>query len=66
MRFLFGKHRQNENRCQRGYKTINKIKKPRTRLARRGSRLEQKTGIEPAFLAWEANVLPLNYFCKTA
>lgn len=25
--------------------------------------LEQKTGIEPAFLAWEANVLPLNYFC---
>ena len=25
--------------------------------------VEQKTGIEPAFLAWEANVLPLNYFC---
>ena len=25
--------------------------------------LEQMTGIEPAFLAWEANALPLSYIC---
>lgn len=25
--------------------------------------LEQVTGIEPAYLAWKANVLPLNYTC---
>ena len=50
----------------------------RSRYARRGSRhlfqtkrppqgwpfcLEQMTGIEPAFLAWEANALPLSYIC---
>ena len=41
-----------------------KIKtEPGTRIASRLSLVEQKTGIEPAFLAWEANVLPLNYFC---
>ena len=26
--------------------------------------LEQMTGIEPAWSAWEAEVLPLNYICK--
>ena len=25
--------------------------------------LEQMTGIEPAYSAWEADVLPLNYIC---
>ena len=25
--------------------------------------MEHVTGIEPAYLAWEANVLPLNYTC---
>ncbi len=25
--------------------------------------LEHVTGIEPAYSAWEANVLPLNYTC---
>ena len=25
--------------------------------------LEHLTGIEPAYLAWEASVLPLNYRC---
>jgi hypothetical protein len=25
--------------------------------------LEQMTGIEPAYPAWEAGVLPLNYIC---
>ena len=53
----------------------------RSRYARRGSShlfqtkrppqgwpfcLEQMTGIEPAFLAWEANALPLSYICITA
>ncbi len=27
------------------------------------SELEHLTGIEPAYLAWEASVLPLNYRC---
>ena len=26
--------------------------------------MEQATGIEPAYSAWEADVLPLNYACK--
>ena len=26
-------------------------------------KLEHVTGIEPAYSAWEANVLPLNYTC---
>lgn len=26
--------------------------------------LEQATGIEPAWSAWEAEVLPLNYACR--
>ena len=26
--------------------------------------MEQMTGIEPAWSAWEAEVLPLNYICK--
>ena len=25
--------------------------------------MEQMTGIEPAFSAWEADILPLNYIC---
>lgn len=28
------------------------------------SNLEHATGIEPAYSAWEANVLPMNYACK--
>ena len=30
-----------------------------------GILLEQMTGIEPAYSAWEADVLPLNYICVT-
>lgn len=30
-------------------------------LLNRGCALERVTGIEPAFSAWEADVLPLNY-----
>lgn len=26
--------------------------------------MEQTTGIEPVFPAWEAGVLPINYICK--
>ena len=26
--------------------------------------LEQMTGIEPAYSAWEADTLPLSYICK--
>lgn len=26
--------------------------------------MEHATGIEPAYSAWEANVLPMNYACK--
>ena len=33
----------------------------RPRAARRSETLERMTGIEPAFSAWEADVLPLNY-----
>ena len=32
-------------------------------LCRRVLLLEQVTGIEPAYSAWEADVLPLNYTC---
>lgn len=28
--------------------------------------LERMTGIEPAYSAWEADVLPLNYIRKTS
>lgn len=28
--------------------------------------MEQSTGIEPAYSAWEAEVLPLNYDCSKA
>ena len=38
-----------------------KTKEKRQRQRRR--RLEQMTGIEPAYSAWEADVLPLNYIC---
>ena len=31
-----------------------------------GGFLEQMTGIEPAFSAWEADALPLSYICKVA
>lgn len=34
---------------------------PGNRHATRSSRRERATGIEPAFSAWEADVLPLNY-----
>ena len=34
------------------------------RTCSRASSLEQATGIEPAYSAWEADVLPLNYACK--
>ena len=30
----------------------------------KGSHLEQETGVEPAFQAWEARVLPMYYSCK--
>ena len=38
------------------YKIKGFKKKPRKQL-------EHVTGIEPAYSAWEANVLPLNYTC---
>lgn len=28
------------------------------------SEMEQMTGIEPAYSAWEADTLPLSYICK--
>ena len=27
------------------------------------SEMEHATGVEPAYSAWEANVLPMNYAC---
>lgn len=39
-------------------------KSPNYAFAYRGSQLEQATGIEPAWSAWEAEVLPLNYACR--
>ena len=32
---------------------------------RLSARMEHATGIGPAYSAWEADVLPLNYACKT-
>lgn len=32
----------------------------------RGSAMERMTGIEPAYSAWEADVLPLNYIREKA
>ena len=39
-----------------------KIRKPH-KLAAFLQLVEQATGIEPAYSAWEANILPLNYAC---
>ena len=36
--------------------------KPPQRYTVRGD-MEQMTGIEPAYSAWEADILPLNYIC---
>lgn len=39
-------------------------KKPRKRLNKahcEGIKLERTTGIEPAYSAWEADILPMNY-----
>ena len=33
-------------------------------LTHGSSFLEQMTGIEPAYSAWEADTLPLSYICK--
>ena len=45
-----------------------KLKKQETRFvflkeksSAKGANLERMMGIEPTYLAWEANVLPLNY-----
>jgi hypothetical protein len=41
--------------------------KPRAKTSSgQGKDLERVTGIEPAFSAWEADVLPLNYTRRTA
>jgi hypothetical protein len=43
--------------------------RPRVRRIRTASELvnvEPMTGIEPAYSAWEADVLPLNYIGKRA
>ena len=38
-------------------------KRPDTLYQTYAYNMEQVTGIEPAYLAWKANVLPLNYTC---
>lgn len=40
-------------------------KKQKTSTISRINQLEQVTGIEPAWSAWKADVLPLNYTCKS-
>ena len=42
-----------------------KKKSPERANACRGSRLERMTGIGPAYSAWEADILPLNYIRRS-
>lgn len=47
-----------------GFKLRLKMKKSLTLLYQTYSfNMEHMTGIEPAYPAWEASVLPLNYMC---
>lgn len=56
-----------QDKVREAYKTgkkfniLGKIEKP---AVYRLVLLEQVTGVEPAYAAWEAAVLPVNYTCK--
>ena len=53
-------------RRDRFWEISHEIKKDNadTRKRRQALSLEQMTGIGPAYSAWEADILPLNYICR--
>ena len=52
-------NRGKRRKCMHDQKTSRQVENPCSARPDRG--LERMTGIEPAFSAWEADVLPLNY-----